>query len=536
MNNLTGKCDVILFNAKVYTMNEADTVAEAIGVKDGRIAYVGSSQDALEFCGANSIKINLEGKTVIPGFIDPHIHVGQMAVAEYGVDLGPWTGVKNIREMQVKMREQIQNRRTAWMMASCFDEKTIEDKRLMTAEDLDQVSRDIPILVVHISGHMGFINSKAMEIIGLNENTQDPDGGQYRRAYNGKPDGVLLGEALWKLTEQYPPITGTPTTEELTAGIKKTCQKYIEAGMTSVSDIIMYPWIFRAYQALWKKNELPLRITGYAREYSFRDFERTGIMSGFGDEWLKIGGIKFFVDGGMSSGTAAVTNCPGYTNPVCKKPDEVYQIFKAIHDAGFQAAAHCNGDYAIKLYLDALEKILSESPKQDHRHRIEHCSILNQALIIRIKELGALPSLFSHMSWFHGDKVKCNLSREAERYSFPFRSLLDEGIPVSAHSDYPTTPFGPILGISSQVNRLTRIKNEPIGPEQQISVYEALKTWTINAAFATFDEKIKGSIEPGKLADFAVLDQDPLNVPSERLGEINVDMTIINGKICFERK
>lgn len=532
MNN----CDFALLNAKVYTMDGQNTVAEAVAVKEGKISYVGKNQDVLNLCKRDAMKIDLKEKTLIPGFIDPHIHVGQMAMAEFGIDVGPWTGLKSIKEMQERIRAKINSRKTPWLLASSYDEKSIEEKRLPTAEDLDEISCDVPVLVIHISGHLGFINSKAIELLGLNENTPNPEGGHYRRDSKGKPNGLLAGEALWMLTEHYPPTIGTPSTEDLVIGVKSMGKKLLEAGMTSVNDIIMYPWIFRAYQVLWKKGELPFRVVGYARECSFHDFERTGIMSGFGDEWLKIGGIKFFVDGGMSSGTAAVSNCPGYTTPVCKKTNEVFKMFKQVHEAGFQVSAHCNGDIAINMYLDALEQVLKDSPRDNHRHRIEHCSTVNKEIIERIKKLGAVPSLFSHMSWFHGDKVKSNLNPEAERNSFAFRSFLDAGVPVSAHSDFPTCPFGPIVGISSQVNRLTRIKKEPLGVEQRISVYEALKTWTINAAYASFDEKIKGSIEPGKMADLVVLDQDPLAMPPEELMGITVNMTIINGKICFERK
>ncbi len=349
-------------------------------------------------------------------------------------------------------------------------------------------------------------------------------------------DGIFYGEAFWKLTEYYPRLVPPPSTLDICKGMKALGRDYLEEGITTVGDAVSYPWTFKAYQTLWKQKQLPLRVVMYIRNSFFDDFVKTGLVSGFGDKNLKIGGIKFFIDGSMSAGTAAVSDSPGYNQQLfCYTKEEITEMVNNIQKAGFQVAAHANGDIAINMFLDAVEEALQKNPIKDHRTRIEHCSVVNQEIIERIKKIGALPTIFAPMAWYHGDKVKRCIDPEKEKWAFAFRSFLDAGIPVSGHTDYPANPYAPRYGLYSQVSRTTRDSKQLFGPEQRISVLEALRTWTVNAAYATFDENIKGSIEPGKLADLVVLDWNPLLVEPQELKDLKVMMTVVGGEIRFVR-
>lgn len=534
-----GKIDMAIINGNVITMDVGNSIVEAVAIKNDCIVMVGSNELIKPFISKDTKVIDLSGKTLLPGFIDPHNHFGQMAIAKLGLDLSYATGVKSIVDIQNKLAVCAEKLVSddCWINGTGYDETKLVEKRHPNRWDIDKIISERPVMLMHLSGHIAVLNSKAMEIIGITNETPVPRAGRFGRDEKGDLDGILYGEAFWKLTEYYPRLVPAPSTLEICEGIKALGRDYLEEGITSVGDAVSYPWTIRAYQTLWKQKKLPLRIVTFIRDSFFEDFAKTGLLSGFGDNYLKIGGIKFFIDGSMSAGTAAVSNSPGYNQPLFfNSKEEITELIKKIQKSGFQVAAHANGDVAINMFLEALEEAIKENPIKDHRTRIEHCSVVNPEIIERIKKIGAIPTLFATMAWFHGDKVKRCIDPAKEKWTFAFRSFLDVGIPVSGHSDYPATAFAPRLGLYSQVCRLTRDSNKLFGPEQRISVLEALRTWTINAAYATFDENIKGSIESGKLADLVVLDKDPLLVKPEDIKELKVMMTIIGGEIRFERK
>lgn len=531
---LTVPADMVILRGRVITVDPKDSIVSAVAVRDGKILFAGSDEEVTKHIDSNTKVIDLNGKTMLPGFIDSHQHFGQMAIAYYSVDLGPWTSVKCIADLKAKLKEhrEVQPENTCWVCGASYDESKMIDKRQPNRRDLDEAVPDRPVIITHISGHLAVLNSKALEMLGITDDIKDLATGRYGRDDNGSLNGIVYGDAFWRLTEYFPAQVPPLPTEEICIGMKEVGKQYLAAGITSLCDIVTYPWTIRAYETLWKRKELPVRVTMYMRNTFFDFFENSGLYTGFGDSDLKIGGIKMFIDGGMSSGTAAVSDSPGYAHPVfCFTQEELNDLFKRIRKAGFQISAHANGDIAVNRYLNALEGALKEYPAADHRCRIEHCSVVNPEIIDRIKELGALPSLFATMPWFHGEKILRFINPNKTKNLFPFRAMLDAGIPVSAHSDYPTNPYQPLWGICSQVTRVTRDHNLPIGPEQKISVMEAIRTWTINAAYATFDEHLKGSIEPGKLADFVVLDRDPLKVNPAEIKDLNVVMTIVGGEI-----
>lgn len=536
--SLFNKTDMVFINGKVITMDQANTIAEAIAIKDDLIVGVGDSGSIKTLITKGTEVIDLGGKALLPGFIDSHNHFGQMAMAKLGLDLGPAAGVKSIPVLQDRLkiyaREIPVN--DQWINGSGYDETQLAEGRHPNRWDIDQAIADHPVIIMHLSGHIAVLNSKALEIIGIDKDSPVPRAGRYGRDEQGDLDGVFYGEAFWRLTEFYPRLVPPPSTEDICQGMIALGKDYLAEGITSVGDAVVYPWTFRAYQTLRKQNRLPVRITAYIRDSFFGDLAKTGLISGFGDKYLKIGGVKFFVDGSMSAGTAAVSNSPGYNQHMFfKTPNEIIDLTERIMGAGFQVAAHANGDIAINMLLDAVEAALARHPLDDHRCRIEHCSVVDRDIIARIQKTGALPTLFAPMAWYHGDKIKKAVDPHRENNIFAFKSLLEAGIPVSAHTDYPANPYAPRYGLYSQVSRTTRDSHSPFGLEQRISVLDALRTWTINGAFATFDENVKGSIEPGKLADLVVLEQDPRLVKTEELKDLKVLMTVVGRDIRFAR-
>lgn len=538
MSNYTyEEIDMVFMNGKVITMDPENSTAEAIAIKNDLIVMVGTNESVKPFISKSTQVIDLGGKTLLPGFIDPHNHFGQMAIAKLGLDLSPSAGVKSIADLQNKLLFRVANQTNDWWInGTSYDENKLEEKRHPNRWDIDQVVSDRPVILMHFSGHIAVLNSKAMEVVSITNDTPVPTAGKFGRDENGDLDGIFYGEAFWKLTEYYPRLVPPPSTLDICKGMKALGRDYLEEGITTVGDAVSYPWTFKAYQTLWKQKQLPLRVVMYIRNSFFDDFVKTGLVSGFGDKNLKIGGIKFFIDGSMSAGTAAVSDSPGYNQQLfCYTKEEITEMVNNIQKAGFQVAAHANGDIAINMFLDAVEEALQKNPIKDHRTRIEHCSVVNQEIIERIKKIGALPTIFAPMAWYHGDKVKRCIDPEKEKWAFAFRSFLDAGIPVSGHTDYPANPYAPRYGLYSQVSRTTRDSKQLFGPEQRISVLEALRTWTVNAAYATFDENIKGSIEPGKLADLVVLDWNPLLVEPQELKDLKVMMTVVGGEIRFVR-
>jgi predicted amidohydrolase YtcJ len=271
---------------------------------------------------------------------------------------------------------------------------------------------------------------------------------------------------------------------------------------------------------------------------SLKDVERLGIKKAFGNEWLKIVSIKLILDGSVSGLTAALyepyNDSTNETGILIMSREELEDLITRIHNYGFQVSVHANGDKAIDMVLDSFEN-LKDQPIEGRRHRIEHCSLLNPTRIRRIKELGLVPVLFAAYPYYHGDKIKPAFGTERVKWLMACRSLIDSGVRIAGHSDYPASPFNPLLGIHSVVNRRTE-KGFPFSPEQAISVEEALRMYTIDAAYASFDEEVKGSIEPGKYADFVVLEENPLKLAKDRIKDIKVVMTIVNGKIVYSKK
>jgi len=532
------KADLVIMNANVITMNEKRERAEAFAVKDGKFIAVGTSSEIEEYIGKETKVLDLDGKTVVPGFIDAHIHPSMVAKERLKVDLGP-TRVKSIEDV-IRILKSVAQRTPPgqWILGTNYDDTKVKEKRMPTRWELDRASKEHPIVISHVSLHLGSVNSKALEIAGITKDTPNPEGGEFERDASGELTGVVKEAAFADYftigTAERPPVVPPLERTKLVVSLSEVLRNLASKGITSVGDGLILPEDIRAYQDLYQSGSLPIRVTMYIHGNYLDLLTRLMIRTGFGNEWLRIGGIKFFVDGAIAGRTAYLSQpyegTKDYYGIVTITQEKLNELVLKAHKADLQIHTHANGDRAIEMLLDAYEKALEEYPRENHRHTIVHCTVVTQEILKRIKKLGCVVLPFTTYIYAHGEKMSAYGSRIS--MMFAFRSFLDYGIPVGAGSDYPCGPFDPLLAIQTMVTRKSA-QGEVLGPEQRISVEEALWIYTMGGAYALFEENIKGSIEVGKLADFVVLSEDPTKVPVNRIKDIKVEATFVGGKMVY---
>ncbi|MHA1685968.1 MAG: amidohydrolase [Candidatus Heimdallarchaeaceae archaeon] len=534
------KADLVVVNANVITMNEKRERAEAFAVKDGRFIAVGTSSEIEELIGKNTKVLDLEGKTVVPGFIDAHCHPSLVAKERLKADLGP-TRVQSIEDVIRVLKDVAQRTPSGeWILGTYYDDTKVKEKRMPTKEELDKASKEHPIVISHVSLHLGSVNSKALEIAGITKDTPDPEGGEFERDANGELTGVVKENAFFNYftigTSECPPVIPPLGRTKVVESLSKVLETLASRGITSVGDGLIIPEDIRAYQDLYWSGKLPIRVTMYIHGNYLDLLTRLMIRTGFGNEWIKIGGIKFFVDGAIAGRTAYLSQpyegTKEYYGIVTITQEKLNELVLKSHKAELQIHTHANGDKAIEMILDAYEKALEEYPREDHRHTIVHCTVVTQEILGRIKKLGCTVLPFTTYVYAHGEKMSAYGSRIS--MMFAFRSFLEYGIPVGAGSDYPCGPFDPLLAIQTMVTRKST-QGEVLGPEQRISVEEALWIYTMGGAYALFEENVKGSIEVGKLADFVVLSEDPTKVLPDSIKDIEVEKTFVGGKRVYEK-
>ncbi len=531
------EADLVLLNCKVVTMDDAESIAEAVAVKYGRIAFVGSSEGAAALVGDETEVMDLGGRTVIPGLIDSHAHiVREGAVREILVDLSEEAGVHSIGDLVERLRERADETPVGeWVVGYQEDDSKLAEKRHPTRWDLDEASTEHPIIFSTVGGHFYVANSLAFENAGVSKDTPDPVGGKFDRdPETGEPTGSLHEKAYGVIKPDGPV---EPTREQSYEGAKRILQECAENGITCIYDSVGRSSI-RAALDLRNRGELPVRVRMDAVIGLFPDLNRLGIYRGMGDDWVRLCGLKFFFDGAISARTAAVTepylNKPGFYGVMATTREIATETIMEAYAEGYRISAHANGDAAIAMYLDIMEEAQSRYPREDPRNRDIHCTVVTPELVDRIKKLGILPTIFGPYVYYHGDKLIPAFGEERLERMFAARWFLDAGVTIAAHSDHPCAPYPPLMAVHGLVNRTTKA-GRPIGRSQRVSVVEALRLYTINAAFQSFDEDKLGSIEEGKLADMVILGEDILTVPTETIIDIPVEMTIVDGKIVYER-
>ncbi len=512
--------DLALMGGNVLTMNPSKPYAEAVAVKDNKILQVGTNEEISPWIGKNTKIINLTGKTVVPGLIDTHIHV-----ADFGKFLA-WLDLKDvtsIKQLQRRIRERAQKiPEDRWIIGHGWDQNNFSEKRSPNLQDLNEASPCNPVILYHQCGRVCAVNSKALELADVTKETRSPSGGTIEKdAETGEPTGILRESAtdlVWKIIPES-------SEEEIIEAATLACEKIVAAGVTSVHWIVTSLTEIPVIQRLVAENKLPLRVYAIAPT---NILDQTG---GSGDNMNRKWGVNIFADGFLAARTAALTE-PYIDDNATKgqltySQKELNALVAKAHKTNFNLVIHAMGDQAIDITLTAIEKAL-EVPRKNYRYRIEHASVLNKILIHRIKKLGLTVSVQPKVvsSEFSVWSAVERLGPERARWLYPLKTLIKEGIRVTGGSDCPMEPLSPLLGIQEAVTR-------QFFPEEQVTVDEALQMYTVNAAYASFEEKLKGSIEEGKLADLTILSSDPRTAPPNKIGEIEVIMTIVGGRVVY---
>lgn len=523
--------ELVLWNGNLITMDARQPRAQAVAIADGRLLAVGSNEEVRHLATARSKQADLGGKTVTPGFIDAHTHPSYSGVRhlkQLDCDL------RSIAEIQKAIRGRAAKTPAGeWVVGFKYDDTKTSDGRPLRREDLDAAAPNHPVFVEHRGGHTSFVNSAALKLAGIDEKTPDPAGGHIQRDAGGRPTGNLR-ETASGLVERL--IPAKLTREDYREGVKLISQMMTRAGVTSVHDAYGSTDDLRAYQDARAAGELRFRVYCLMGHTFLERMMAAGVHTGLGDEWVRVGAMKFTCDGSISERTARLSK-PYVGRPedfgiLVMEEKELYERARKAHEAGWQLGVHANGDVGIDITLRVYERLQKELPRRDPRYRLEHCTVVNPQLVERIRALGAIPNPFSTYVYYHGEKMR-EYGAERLEWMFAVRSFLDAGVRVTQTSDYPPGPFEPMMALQSSVTR-TDMKGTMWGARQRVSVEEAIRVGTLHGAYASYEERVKGSLEAGKYADLVVLGRDPLKEPAESLITIPVERTMVGGKWMFE--
>ena len=535
--------DLVVVAANIITVDGANPRAQALAASNGKFVAVGVEAEVRALIGPDTRVIDAVGRTITPGFIDAHMHPSPTypVTSLLGrVDLSP-VSVGSIDDLIAALQEKARiTPEGQWVIGTRYQDTKLG--RHPTRHDLDRASTQHPIRIGHSSGHVSAVNSYALEMAGITRQTPDPAGGGFERDANGEPTGVVWENAIRLVNRAGPPLP-EPTREEELEGLRRTYESFLSKGITSIVDAGGSSTSFRRYQDAVAGGQ-SVRVTIMFRDRYLADLKKLNLRTGFGDDHLRLGAIKMIHGNSLSGRTCWLYEPYDIINPKTGKKDyygipparsqeQLDELIFEIHEAGFQVAVHANGDREIDMVLDAIEKAVARLPKPDHRHRIEHASVVNPGILERAKKLGVVLALHSYV-WEHGDKMEA-YGEARWGMMHANRSALDLGIPVAGNSDYGVSAADPLLRIQSMVTR-TSAEGKVYGAEQRLSAEEAIAVWTLGSAYSTFDEDVKGSIEVGKLADFVILSDDPTAVPADRIKDIAVEMTFIDGLLMYERR
>ena len=520
--------DLVVVGGRVRTQESDQAVTEAFAVKGGRFMAVGSNEDIQNLTSVNTEVIDASGMTVLPGFIDAHSHpssAGLNALKNVNTNLG------SVARIQDALSERVAGTPSGeWIVGYMYDDTKQEEGRPLNRIDLDAVSREHPIVVGHRGGHTGVYNSKAFEVAGITVNTPDPFGGHFYRE-----DGELTGKVAERARGAFDVPSGS-TREERAAGVSVICKEMNATGLTSVHQAGTGSTAFVAYQDARDEDTLSLRMNLMARGGTFPALQSAGIRTGVGDEWIRIGPVKFSADGSASERTMAMSTPyegrPDDFGILTMTQEEVHEVVEEAHRSGWQIAIHANGDVTIDMVLNAYERMQREYPRPDTRHRLEHCSLVNPTLLQRIANGRYIPAPFYTYAHYHGEKW-IEYGEEKMEWMFAHKSFIESGIPVAPASDHSPGPNEPLMAIQSMVTRKD-YTGRVWGPSQRITVDEALRVCTVNGAYASFEENEKGTITAGKLADFVILAEDPHDVDPDLIKEIQVIRTVVGGRTVHE--
>jgi predicted amidohydrolase YtcJ len=538
--------DLVLAHGKIWTENAQEPEAQALAIKGNRIAAVGSDDSILKFAGPHTKVLDLKGRRVVPGFNDAHVHFYMGGDGLTSVQLHEATSPEQFRKLIANFVGK--RKKGEWILNGNWDHERWTPPQLPNHQLIDDVAPENPVFVNRSDGHMCLANALAMKLAGVDKTTKDVPGGVIVRDAEGNPTGIFK-DAAKNLIERVMP---QPSQEHIINSILAAQEYAARNGVTSVQDMGVYTAqgvdatveVIRAYQILQKQGKLKIRISTHIPLPEWRRDASAGVMAALGNDMIRVGALKSFADGSLGSTTAwffePYTDAPetsGIPSDELLRPDQMYENMKAADAAGLQIAVHAIGDRANNSILNLFERLEKENPSWDRRLRIEHAQHLRPSDVPRFAQLHVIASVQPYHAIDDGRWADQRIGAERVKTTYAFRSLLDAKVVLAFGSDWFVAPISPLMGIYAATTRRTLDGRHPDGwvPEQRISVPEAVHAYTMGSAYAAMEESIKGSLEPGKLADLAVLSDDIFHISPVQIQNAEVDTTIFDGQVIFER-
>ena len=526
--------EFIFTHGPIYTMANGAPEARALAVRNGRIVAVGSMDAVAAFRGPDTQVIDLAGRALLPGFVEPHMH-SALAVLDSWLDVGPFTTTSIDQALEKIRAEAARSKPGDWVRAQLLD-PSLMPGAAVTRQRLDAVAPNNPVFILESNGHIGYVNSAALRLAKVTRDTPNPPQGRFVRDDKGELTGRLEESPSYGPFLKVMPM---PDAAQLVGSIRKLFNRASAVGCTSLHDAGIGTGGVHDLDILnaAMRDDPPVRYAGFLTSDRMDGWLERGIKPGTGTDRFRLQGIKFWSDGSNQARTGYQrepylgSTSRGALNYTAEQLTEGVQ---RAHDLGGQVGIHANGDAAIDVTLDVYDRVLKRSPRADHRHRIEHCSMLHPEQIQRMASLGLSPSfLIGHVHYW-GKALRDNiLGAERVRFYDPCASALKGGLRISLHSDYNVTPIEPLRYVDNAVNRTMRDGGGVLNPAERISVAQALRAVTIDAAWQCQMDNLVGSLEPGKYADLVILDRDPFRIPPEEIGKIKVQETWLEGKRRF---
>ena len=545
VNEKHSTADLILMNGKIVTVDDEFSIVEALAVKDGKFVAVGADQDVRLLRGETTEVIDLGGKMILPGIIDSHLHMVSSgnALSQINCRTPP---MNSIEDIMVAVQEKAAEAEPGeWILGRGWDQAKLIEHRDPTRWDLDKVAPDNPVCLTRTCGHVCVVNSKALEIASVSKDTPQPVGGNIVRDESGEPTGLLQEPPAYIMAKKHIPA---PDLDSIARDIRLASNAFNEAGITSVIEAGIEPLEMRAYQKVKEEGDLTVRVAMMLRgklrsseesvEESVERIKDFPMVTGYGDDLLKFLGLKLLIDGGIGGRTALLREHyedePDNFGILTMTEEDLQKRVDAGNLTGMMVGVHCAGGKAMDIVLKAFEETDKIRPIKGRRFALIHAYQPSEENFEICRRLGIVVASQPSFLYYLGESYHENVGDERSRWLKPHRAWIDSGVLVASGTDSPVTPYMPFPSLWASIVRRTEVRGTQMGTEQCITREEAIRLYTINGAYHTFEEDIKGSIEPGKLADMIIIDRDILECPVDDIRDTRVLRTFLGGKTVFK--
>ena len=534
--------EMLFKNGNILTMEPGSPRAKALGVQYGRIYRVGKNDELAALAGPETKVIDLQGQTLLPGFVDTHSHFCLYALLTDQADCRPAAGCRTGEDVVQALRAQAKKTKPGkWIMGWGYAPYLLDDGKDLTREDLDRASTKHPICLVHVSVHGCVVNSLGLRELGFTKKTPNPPGGVIHRDEKGNPNGILsesafMGPLFFQTPSIYSKMMAEYDREGKIEMVARCAERFQRLGIVGAHDPFVDAATLRTYQDADAAGKFPFRLYAFILNQWADPLMAAGIRRGFGTEWVKVGAIKIFLDGGMSSRAAAVSkpyvSPPGAGKGILNYDQKgINREIEKFDRAGYQISVHAQGDRALEILLNAFERSMEKG--NPLRHQIVHAGNLTAPQINRVAKLGLYISSQANFFSLLGDGFIDAFGPIRSQDLYRFRTILQKGIKLGFSSDCPVAEPNPLVGIRDAICRKTG-KGQEFGPAECLTAEQAVSLYTREAAYFSFEEREKGTLKEGKAADLVVLDKDPLQTAAEAIPEIKVKMTVAGGRIVYD--